>query len=56
MARRWCCRSRYFLKVLRGIILKDVGIVELWNPTLVLVLLATLFLVLSVRRFSKRIE
>ena len=46
----------HFLKVLRGIILKDVGIVELWNPTLVLILLATLFLVLSVRRFSKRIE
>ena len=46
----------HFLKVLRGIILKDVGIVELWNPTLVLVLLATLFLVLSVRRFSKRID
>jgi len=46
----------HFLKVLRGIILKDVGIVELWQPTLVLVLLATLFLVLSVRRFSKRID
>jgi ABC-2 type transport system permease protein len=46
----------HFLKVLRGIILKDVGIVELWGPTLVLVVLATLFLVLSVRRFSKRIE
>jgi ABC-2 type transport system permease protein len=46
----------HFLKVLRGIILKDVGIVELWQPTLVLVGLATLFLTLSVRRFSKRIE
>lgn len=46
----------HFLKVLRGILLKDVGIVELWTPTLVLVLLAMLFLVLSVRRFSKRIE
>ena len=46
----------HFLKVLRGIILKDVGIVELWRPTLVLVFLSTLFLVLSVRRFSKRIE
>ncbi|MEZ4411608.1 MAG: ABC transporter permease [Gemmatimonadales bacterium] len=46
----------HFLKVLRGIILKNVGIVELWGPTLVLVVLATLFLVLSVRRFSKRIE
>lgn len=46
----------HFLKVLRGIILKDVGFVELWQPTLVLVGLATLFIVLSVRRFSKRIE
>lgn len=46
----------HFLKVLRGIILKDVGIVELWDPTLMLVLLSTLFIVLSVRRFSKRIE
>jgi ABC-2 type transport system permease protein len=46
----------HFLKVLRGIILKDVGIVELWRPSLVLVFLATLFIVLSVRRFSKRIE
>jgi len=46
----------HFLKVLRGIILKDVGFVELWQPTLVLVGLAALFIVLSVRRFSKRIE
>jgi len=46
----------HFLKILRGIILKDVGIVELWDPTLALVLLSTLFIVLSVRRFSKRIE
>ena len=46
----------HFLKVLRGIILKDIGFVELWRPTLVLVGLAALFIVLSVRRFSKRIE
>jgi ABC-2 type transport system permease protein len=46
----------HFLKVLRGIILKDIGFVELWRPTLVLVGLASLFIVLSVRRFSKRIE
>jgi ABC-2 type transport system permease protein len=46
----------HFLKVLRGIILKNIGLVELWEPTLVLVALAALFLVLSVRRFSKRIE
>ena len=46
----------HFLKVLRGIILKDVGVVELWMPTLWLVALATLFIALSVRRFSKRID
>lgn len=46
----------HFLKVLRGIILKDVGVVELWAPTLWLVALATLFIALSVRRFSKRID
>jgi len=46
----------HFLKVLRGIILKDMGFVELWRPTLFLVGLASLFIVLSVRRFSKRIE
>jgi ABC-2 type transport system permease protein len=46
----------HFLKVLRGIILKDVGVVELWAPTLWLVILATLFIALSVRRFSKRID
>jgi len=46
----------HFLKVLRGILLKDVGLVELWQPALVLLFLATLFLVLSVRRFTKRIE
>ncbi len=46
----------HFLKVLRGIILKDVGVVELWMPTLWLVALASIFIALSVRRFSKRIE
>ncbi len=46
----------HFLKVLRGIILKGVGVSELWTQTLVLVALSTLFIVLSVRRFSKRIE
>lgn len=46
----------HFLKVLRGIILKDIGLAELWRPTLVLAALATLFLTLSVQRFSKRVE
>lgn len=46
----------HFLEVLRGIILKDVGLAELWQQTLALLGLATLFLALSVRRFSKRLD
>lgn len=46
----------HFLVVLRGIILKDLDLSELWQPTLALVGLATLFLALSVRRFTKRLD
>ena len=46
----------YFLKVLRGILLKGVGFVDVWQPTLSLVLLATLLIAVSVRRFRKTIE
>jgi ABC-2 type transport system permease protein len=46
----------YFLKVLRGILLKGVTIVDVWQPTLSLVFLATLFIAVSVRRFRKTIE
>ena len=46
----------YFLRVLRGILLKGVGIVEVWRATLSLVFLSPLFLGVSVRRFRKRIE
>jgi len=46
----------YYLEVLRGILLKDVGLGVLWRQTLVLVAFATLLIALSVRRFSKTIE
>ena len=46
----------YYLEVLRGILLKDVGITMLWRQTLVLVAFAALLIALSVRRFSKTIE
>ncbi|HEU5217930.1 MAG TPA: ABC transporter permease [Gemmatimonadales bacterium] len=45
----------HYLTILRGIILKGVGLEELWPQVLVLAGLAVLFLTLSVRRFSKRI-
>jgi ABC-2 type transport system permease protein len=46
----------YYLTVLRGILLKGVGIAELWRPTLALVGFAVLLFTISVRRFSKTIE
>ena len=46
----------YYLEVLRGILLKDVGITMLWRQAFVLVAFAALLIALSVRRFSKTIE
>ncbi len=46
----------YFLKVLRGILLKGVGFAHVWSPTLSLLALATVLIAISVRRFRKTIE
>lgn len=46
----------YFLKVLRGILLKGVGFADVWSPTLSLLALATVLIAISVRRFRKTIE
>ena len=46
----------YFLKVLRGILLKGVTFSDVWQPTLSLIVIATLLLAISVRRFRKTIE
>jgi ABC-2 type transport system permease protein len=46
----------YYLRILRGVLLKGVGLSHLWMEGLMLVLLATLILGMSVFRFSKTIE
>jgi ABC-2 type transport system permease protein len=46
----------YYLNILRGILLKGVGIAQLWRPTLALTVFATVIFAVSVRRFSKTIE
>ncbi|HET7585544.1 MAG TPA: ABC transporter permease [Gemmatimonadaceae bacterium] len=46
----------YYLRVLRGVLLKGVGASLLWGDTLVLVGFAAVLVTLSVRRFSKTIE
>ena len=45
----------YFLKVLRGLLLKDAGIEAVWPEALFLALFATAAIALSVRRFSKTV-
>jgi ABC-2 type transport system permease protein len=46
----------YYLQVLRGILLKDIGLTFLWRQTLVLLVIAVVLVAMSVRQFSKTIE
>jgi ABC-2 type transport system permease protein len=46
----------YYLQVLRGILLKEIGVCYLWPQTLVLFGMATLLILASVRRFRKTVE
>ena len=46
----------YFLQVLRGILLKGVGIEALWPQMAILMGFAVLFMTLAVRRFHKTVE
>ena len=46
----------YYLRVLRGILLKGVGMDAMWRDTLALVGFAVVLLAFSVRRFQKNIE
>lgn len=46
----------FFLRILRGILLKGIGIAHLWQDSLILVAFAVVLLAISVRRFTKTIE
>jgi len=46
----------HFLKVLRGILLKGVGVPELWNEMAILLAFAVVLIALSVRRFRKTLD
>ncbi|MBL8997201.1 MAG: ABC transporter permease [Gemmatimonadetes bacterium] len=46
----------FFLRILRGILLKGIGMAHLWQDSLVLVAFAVVLLAISVRRFTKTIE
>ncbi len=46
----------YFLKIVRGIVLKGLGFADLWDQILPLAGMAVLVIVLSVRKFHKRLD
>jgi ABC-2 type transport system permease protein len=46
----------FFLRILRGVLLKGIGIAYLWQDTAILVAFAVVLIAVSVRRFSKTIE
>jgi ABC-2 type transport system permease protein len=46
----------YYLTILRGILLKGIGIDHLWHETLILASFAVALIVVSVKRFSKTVS
>ncbi|MBN2093295.1 ABC transporter permease [candidate division KSB1 bacterium] len=48
--------AKYFLIISRGIILKGIGIQYLWEQVLFLVIMGTIFLAISAKRFKPRLE
>jgi ABC-2 type transport system permease protein len=48
--------ARWFLVIVRGIMLKGVGLAELWRETLILAGITLLLLAISLRGFKTRLE
>jgi ABC-2 type transport system permease protein len=46
----------WFLEILRGILLKGIGIEDLWKQLAILTVSAVALLAISVRRFSKTLD
>lgn len=47
--------ARYFIKILRGIYLKDVGMLELWPEAICLIVFSILMSRLAIHKFKKKI-
>ncbi|NTU94057.1 MAG: ABC transporter permease [Chlorobiaceae bacterium] len=48
--------ARWYLVIVRGVMLKGAGIAVLWKETLILVVMTALYLTFSVRKFSERLQ
>ena len=46
----------YYISIVRGIALKDVGLLDVWRPAAILTGFAVLLVTVSVKRFSKTME
>ncbi len=45
----------YFLKIVRGVILKGMGFIDLWDQVWPLIVMAVVVIIFSIKRFGKRI-
>ncbi len=48
--------ARYFITIIRAIMLKGIGILFIWKETLILIGMTVFFIVLSVKKFKIRLE
>lgn len=48
--------ARWFLVIIKGIMLKGVGIQYLWKDTLILIVMAVVFLAISMKKFKTRLS
>ena len=48
--------ARYFITIIRGIMLKGIGMIFIWKETLILIGMTLFFIALSVKKFKIRLE
>ena len=48
--------ATYFINIVKGIMIKGVGLTTLWKPTLILVVMATVLMAASLRNLKPRLE
>ena len=48
--------ARYFIQIVKGIMIKGVGLTDLWQPTLTLLVMATVLMALSFRNLKTRLS
>jgi ABC-2 type transport system permease protein len=50
----WLVPARYFIEVIRGIVLRGAGLTEMWRPVALLVLYAVVIVGAAALKFRKR--